>query len=64
MLSGEAKNNPCFSLSGQDQVALGEKVLALLRNSDTKVCRDQALLLCDKHKFHDGKLLLWEQAGM
>lgn len=49
---------------GQDQVALGEKVLALLRNPDTKVCRDQALLLCDKHKFHDGKLLLWEQAGM
>ncbi|XP_050725825.1 vacuolar protein sorting-associated protein 11 homolog isoform X2 [Eriocheir sinensis] len=49
---------------GQDQVALGEKVLALLRNSDTKVCRDQALLLCDKHKFQDGKLLLWEQAGM
>ncbi|XP_071522606.1 vacuolar protein sorting-associated protein 11 homolog isoform X2 [Panulirus ornatus] len=49
---------------GQEQVALGEKVMELLRSSDNEYCRDHALLLCDKHKFHDGKLLLWEQAGM
>ncbi|XP_069193192.1 vacuolar protein sorting-associated protein 11 homolog isoform X1 [Procambarus clarkii] len=49
---------------GQEQVALGEKVMELLRSTDNEYCRDHALLLCDKLKFHDGKLLLWEQAGM
>uniref|UniRef100_A0AAW0WVG1 RING-type domain-containing protein n=1 Tax=Cherax quadricarinatus TaxID=27406 RepID=A0AAW0WVG1_CHEQU len=49
---------------GQEQVALGEKVMELLRSSDNEYCRDHALLLCDKLKFYDGKLLLWEQAGM
>ncbi|CAL4072132.1 unnamed protein product, partial [Meganyctiphanes norvegica] len=55
-----------FSLSpeGQEQSALGEKILELLRNPEASYERDHALLLCDKHQFHAGKLLLWEQAGM
>ncbi|KAK4311546.1 hypothetical protein Pmani_016962 [Petrolisthes manimaculis] len=49
---------------GQEQTALGEKVLEVLRSSDHQYSRHHALLLCDKHQFHQGKLLLWEQAGM
>lgn len=53
-----------FPGAGQEQVALGEKVMELLRSTDNEYSADHALLLCDKHKFHQGKLLLWEQAGM
>lgn len=49
---------------GQEQVVLGEKIMELLRNTESGCSRDHALLLCDKHQFYDGKLLLWEQAGM
>ncbi|XP_047483617.1 vacuolar protein sorting-associated protein 11 homolog isoform X2 [Penaeus chinensis] len=49
---------------GQGQVVLGEKIMELLRNTESGCSRDHALLLCDKHQFYDGKLLLWEQAGM
>ncbi|XP_066990678.1 vacuolar protein sorting-associated protein 11 homolog isoform X3 [Macrobrachium rosenbergii] len=49
---------------GQAQAALAAKVMGVLRNSDTGYNRDQALLLCDKYQFHDGKLFLWDQSGM
>lgn len=51
-------------IPGQEQVVLGEKIMELLRNTESGCSRDHALLLCDKHQFYDGKLLLWEQAGM
>ncbi|KAK7072726.1 Vacuolar protein sorting-associated protein 11 [Halocaridina rubra] len=49
---------------GQDQAALGAKVMSLLRNSESEYNRGHALLLCDKYQFYDGKILLWDQAGM
>ncbi|RXG51486.1 Vacuolar protein sorting-associated protein 11-like protein [Armadillidium vulgare] len=49
---------------GQDQSALEGKIMKMLQNPDISFNRDHALLLCDKHKFYSGKLLLWELAGM
>ncbi|XP_076042625.1 vacuolar protein sorting 11 isoform X2 [Oratosquilla oratoria] len=49
---------------GHEQESLGKKILDLLRNTASGYNTDHALLLCDKHQFHKGKLLLWEQAGM
>lgn len=46
-----------------DRRELEEKVMTILRNTDANYGEDQALILCQRHRFKRGSLLLFQRKG-